>query len=124
MAKHNQLGQAGEQAAVDFLVAKGYHILHRNWRVRHLELDIVASDGKEVAIIEVKTRSNTLFFQPEEAVNRLKIHRVVAAANCYVKYFQPTLPLRFDIISVVGDKPPFHIEHIQNAFYPPLTCVH
>lgn len=32
MARHNELGRAGEQAAVDMLVAKGYSIVDRNWR--------------------------------------------------------------------------------------------
>ena len=42
MAKHNELGKAGEDAAVAYLESQDYLIRHRNWRRGHLELDIVA----------------------------------------------------------------------------------
>ncbi|MBQ8664454.1 MAG: YraN family protein, partial [Mailhella sp.] len=35
-------GAEGEDAAVRFLQHKGWKVLARNWRFRHLELDIVA----------------------------------------------------------------------------------
>ena len=119
MAGHNQLGKAGEEAAVAYLEEQGYTIRHRNWRKSHLELDIVATDGEELVAVEVKTRSNTDFTTPEEAVTPQKIRRLVIAADTYVKYFQLTLPLRFDIIALVGEPGNFHIEHLQDAFYPP-----
>jgi len=31
LAQHNELGKAGEQIAVDFLIEKGYKIKQRNW---------------------------------------------------------------------------------------------
>ena len=65
MAKHNDLGKAGENAAVAYLEQKGYLIRNRNWRKGHFELDIVAAKDNELIVIEVKTRSNTLFAEPE-----------------------------------------------------------
>ena len=56
MAKHNELGKLGEELAVQFLVDKGYEILEKNWRNKHKEIDIVAKDGSELVIVEVKTR--------------------------------------------------------------------
>jgi putative endonuclease len=32
MATHIDFGKLGEQLAEDFLIKKGYTILHRNWR--------------------------------------------------------------------------------------------
>lgn len=64
MAKHNDLGKAGENAAVAYLEQKGYLIRNRNWRKGHFELDIVAAKDNELIVIEVKTRSNTLFAEP------------------------------------------------------------
>ena len=61
MAKHNDLGKAGENAAVAYLEQKGYLIRDRNWRKGHFELDIVAAKDNELIVVEVKTRSNTLF---------------------------------------------------------------
>ena len=94
--------------------------MHRNWRSGKRELDIVARDGNEVAFVEVKTRRNTNFGRPEEAVDNRKIRRIVASADAYVRKYAVDLPIRFDIITVVGAEPPFEIEHIPDAFLPPI----
>lgn len=120
MAKHNELGKAGEDAAVAYLERNSYLIHHRNWRKGHFELDIVASKGNELVVVEVKTRSNTQFSQPEDAVDLLKIKRTVRAADTYIKLYQIDLRVRFDILTVVGNPGDFKIEHLKEAFYPPL----
>lgn len=120
MAEHNKLGKAGEEAAAAYLEHKGYNIRHRNWRCGHLELDIVAAKDNELIVIEVKTRHDTDFGLPEEAVDKLKIRRTVRAADTYIKLFQLDAPVRFDIVTVVGKEGDFKIEHIKEAFYPPL----
>lgn len=120
MAKHNELGKAGEDAAVAYLEKKGYVIRHRNWHRGHLELDIVAAKDNRLIIVEVKTRSNTDIMQPEEAVNPAKIKRTVRAADTYMQLFQIDAPVRFDVVTVVGEAGNFEIEHIKEAFYPPL----
>lgn len=120
MAEHNDLGKAGEDAAVAYLQRNGYLIRHRNWRKGHFELDIVAAKDNELIVVEVKTRSNTDFTQPEDAVNVSKIKRTVRAADTYIRMFQIDNPVRFDIITAVGNKDNFKIEHIKEAFLPPL----
>lgn len=120
MAKHNELGKAGEDAAVAYLEQHGYMIRHRNWRRGSYELDIVAAKENELIVVEVKTRSNTQFAQPEDAVDLPKIKRTVRAADTYIKLFQIDAPVRFDIITAVGNNKDFKIEHIKEAFYPPL----
>ena len=37
-----------------------------------------------------------------------------------IRLFQIDTPVRFDIITVVGDDGNFKVEHIEEAFYPPL----
>lgn len=120
MAAHYELGKRGEQAAADYLLQKGYHILHRNWHYRHKELDIVAEKNRQLVIIEVKTRKNDLFGNPEEAVDSRKIRRIVSSADAYIKKFAIDLPVRFDIITVLSDGEKEHLEHIENAFLPPV----
>jgi putative endonuclease len=44
----------------------------------------------------------------------------VIAADTYVKFFQLNTPVRFDIITVTGEKDNFKIEHFKEAFYPPV----
>ena len=46
MAGHNELGKDAEQMAADWLKAKGYEILHRNWRHKYYEIDIIALKNK------------------------------------------------------------------------------
>ncbi len=120
MATHNLLGKAGEDAVTEYLERNGYAIRDRNWRKNHLELDIVAVKDNELVVVEVKTRSNTNYIQPQDAVNWQKIRRIVVAADAYIKHFDLDIPVRFDIITVVGRPGTFKIEHIRNAFYPPL----
>ncbi|KAA6320685.1 hypothetical protein EZS27_029577 [termite gut metagenome] len=120
MAEHNTLGKDGEEAAVNYLLKHNYVIRHRNWRDSHLELDIVAAKDNELIIVEVKTRTNTNFTLPQDAVTEKKIKRTVLAADTYIRLFQLDVPVRFDIITVVGKSGSFKIEHIKEAFYPPV----
>ncbi len=119
MGKHNYLGKRGEQEAVCYLTGKGYRILHTNWRFNRLELDIVAFKENTLVVIEVKTRKSTEYALPHEAVTPLKVLRIVKATHAYIKYFGIDFPVRFDIITLVGEEDSFHIEHLENAFYPP-----
>ena len=120
MAAHNEFGKEGENAAVCFLEAQGYHIRHRNWRSGRKELDIVAEHQGELIVVEVKTRRNQIYGTPEESISEAKIRRIVSSADAYVRKFRIDLPVRFDIISLIGIEKPLKIEHIVNAFYPPI----
>lgn len=120
MAEHNKLGKAGEDAAVAYLERENYVIRHRNWRRGHLELDIVATKNDVLIVVEVKTRHDLDFGRPEEAVDLQKIKRTVRAADSYLKLFQIDNPVRFDIITAVGEERNFKIEHLEEAFFPPL----
>lgn len=120
MAKHNELGIQGEEEAAHYLACRGYTICHRNWHSGHKELDIVARKNHELVVVEVKTRRNDDFGTPEEAVTARKIRNIIASTEAYLKKYGIDLPVRFDIITVVGTTPPFHIEHIKDAFLPPI----
>lgn len=120
MAAHNELGKEGEEEAVRLLNEKGYVIHHRNWRSGKYELDIVAQQHDELVIVEVKTRRNVLYATPETAVDGRKIRRIVSSTNAYLHKYRIDANVRFDIITVTGTHKPFHIEHIENAFYPPI----
>ena len=104
MAIHNALGKAGEDAAAAYLERNGYEIRDRNWRKNHLELDIVATKDNELIIVEVKTRSNTEYVEPQDAVNWQKVRRIVIAADAYIKHFCIDMPVRFDIITELSKR--------------------
>lgn len=120
MAGHNDTGKMGEQAAVDMLTAKGYAIVDRNWRCGRLEIDIVAQRGPRLAIVEVKTRTDAAQNDPVDAVDRRKQLAMVRAGVAYARAFNLPHELQFDIIGVSGEPGNFKIEHIEDAFPPPL----
>lgn len=118
VAKHNQIGKEGEARSCAYLKEKGYTILHTNWRWHHFELDIVATNGKELVVVEVKTRSEDYLVAPEEAVNRGKIRRIILASDAYVRKYNLSLPVRFDIITLVKKEDRIELDHLEDAFYP------
>ena len=125
-AKHIELGQKGEQLSVELMEKKGFKILHRNWKMGHLEMDIIAANKNEIAFVEVKTRTSTFRGQPEEAVDVVKRKRMIAAANAYIKYYHEERKPRFDIIGILINKSGEieQITHLENAFLPPLKTIH
>ncbi len=120
MAKHNELRKEGETEAAEYLISKGYTIRHRNWRSGKRELDIVAQKDGELVIVEVKTRRSDEFGRPEEAITDRKIRNIIISTDAYIQRFEIDLPVRFDVITVTGTEPPFQIEHIEDAFLPPI----
>jgi len=116
MASHNELGTWGEELAADYLLRKGYTIIERNWKSGHRDIDIIATDGKEVVFVEVKTRRNRIFGDPEEAIDYQKLKNLRAAINHYVKFKQIHQNIRLDAITIVGtpeDGEP-EITHIED----------
>lgn len=118
MAKHLELGKAGEDAAVAYLEKRDYSIRHRNWRRGHYEIDIVAVKDNEVVFIEVKTRKNEEYGNPYEAVDMKKASNLMRAADTYIRLYELDNSIRFDILSITGSENNFKIEHIKEAFYP------
>ena len=64
MAAKDVLGRRGEDLAARYLERRGLVILSRNWRCRHGEIDLVATDAKRLVVCEVKTRSDTRHGRP------------------------------------------------------------
>lgn len=117
MASHNDLGKLGEDLATEYLQKNGYQILERNWCFQKAEIDIIAKKGGILAIVEVKTRSNTDFGSPQDFVNSKKIKLLVKAVDEYVNRNNMDFNVRFDIVAIQKDATICKIEHLQNAFY-------
>lgn len=123
MAKHNELGKWGEQLAERYLIDKGYYIRDRDWRFGKRDLDIIAVSEQQnlLVFVEVKTRQNDKFTEPEAAVDPRKIRNLGIAANAYIKEFALDYEIRFDILTIVGtEEADARIEHTENAFNPLL----
>lgn len=115
---HNlAMGEQGEELAADYLSKQGYRIVERRFRCKLGEIDIIAQDGSQLLFVEVKTRKNTSFGSPSEAVSHKKQQNIIHTARQYLSYKrQQNSPCRFDIVEVILDKGKASVNHIPNAF--------
>lgn len=121
MASHIEKGCFGEEVACRLLEAKGYRILELNWRCVHREIDIIAQDGGNLVIVEVKTRKADAWVKARNSVNNQKIKNLVLATNYYARTNNIDLHIRYDIIAVETlPNGNYSIEHIPDAFKPPI----
>jgi len=121
MSKAFELGRKGEDLAVEHLRSIGYEILAVNWFSHHLEIDIIAKDGSDLVIVEVKSRGSDSYEHPTEAVSNKKIRFLVNAAEAYIQENNLDLDTRFDVISIIFYGRNFELEHFKDAFYPPVN---
>jgi putative endonuclease len=123
----NPIGIAGEQEAAKMLEKKGFRIVERNWRMGHLEVDLIAESRDEIVFAEVKARTTTYGNKmPEEYVDEDKKRRMVAASNAYIKYRKIEKKTRFDIIGILINPETLDITyrgHLENAFQPQLRTI-
>jgi len=100
MAGNLHTGRSGESLAADYFLKKGYEILHRNWRHKRLEVDIIASRNGILHFIEVKTRTSTRFGHPEENVDAKKIRSLIDASAEFLFLYPQWKRVQFDVLSV------------------------
>jgi putative endonuclease len=112
-----RLGNEGERVAEDFLRRQRYAILERNYRCRSGEIDLIALDGGTVVFVEVKTRTQSDFGNPLEAVDRRKQRRLQRAAQFYVRQHRlENRNARFDAVAVWWEGGQCKCELVRNAF--------
>ena len=123
----NPIGILGEAEAARMLEDKGLRVIEHNWRMGHLEIDLIATNKTTIVFAEVKARTSTFGDKmPEEYVDELKQRRMVAAANAYIKYHKIEKTPRFDIIGIIIDPATQEITyrcHLEDAFVPRLRTI-
>lgn len=121
------IGIKGEAEAAKMLEKKGFKIVEHNWRLGHLEIDLIGESKKEIVIAEVKSRTSTYGdIRPEEYVDENKKRHMITAGNAYIKYRKIDKQLRFDIIGILIDPKTQEITyrcHLENAFHPTIKTV-
>jgi len=106
-------GAAGEERAAAWYAEHGYEVLHRNWRCREGELDIVVRRRRELVFVEVKTRRTDRFGTPAEAITHAKQRRLRVLAGQYLAATgERAASLRFDVVSILAGE----LEVIEAAF--------
>ncbi len=123
------LGAKGEKMVAGFLSKNGYEVVVKNWRCRHLEIDIIAVKENTVHFVEVKSLSSNELTEPYIKVDNTKRGRIIDAANCFLNSRSWYLFLHkvgmgsdfevsFDVASVVGCAGSFTVEFFENAYTP------
>ena len=115
------VGRRGEDLVHRWLQQQGMTIVARNFTPPggKSEADLIAWDGGELAVVEVKTRSNVDFGPPERNVNHEKHRKMIAAGEHYARRAEiPIERVRFDVVSVLIISGSVEFEHFKGAVQP------
>ena len=111
-AAHLLTGERGELEALFFLRRAGYTVVERRWRAPELnsDLDLVAWEGEQLCVIEVKTRTGLDktardLTPAAAAIDEEKRRMLRGMARAYRRTLPRELenertPVRFDVVSV------------------------
>ncbi len=105
-------GDAGEDLACQYLLNKGFKILHKKFRSRFGEIDIIANKGELVVFVEVKYRNSPKFGKGFEAISKSKMDKIIKTSQYFIASHPDKYIYRYDVISIDDGK----ITHIENAF--------
>jgi len=98
-----RLGKWGEDKALDYLLAQGCTYIDRNVRTPEGEIDILVTKDDALIFVEVKTRRNTSFGYPDEAVTEEKMEHLVNSAEWYLQSHEElSTDWRIDVIAIIG----------------------
>lgn len=101
MGDHLEKGRYGEDLATAFLLDAGYAILHRNWRHKHWEIDLIAVRNEVLHVVEVKTKNSVRHGFPEEGVTKSKFRFLQSAAEEYLILNPLWKRIQFDVLAIV-----------------------
>jgi putative endonuclease len=114
---HLETGRLGEALAERFFRDRGWTVLGRNVRVRGGEIDLVAMDGPELIVVEVRTRSIGKILPAEETVGPRKLKSLVRSGRIYVEKCRWKGPWRIDLLGINLDEE----GHPHFSYLPDIT---
>jgi putative endonuclease len=113
----SEQGSFFEGVAIDYLKKQGLEIVEKNVRMKFAEIDIVAKDGNILCFVEVRSRTNTRFGNPEATVDFRKQDKIIKAASMYLQRLYPRIPMcRFDVVAIQGTSVNPIVSYFKNAF--------
>ncbi|MDO9534619.1 MAG: YraN family protein [Bacillota bacterium] len=115
------IGSLGEKIAQEYLrKEKGFRVITKNYTCPIGEIDIIASDGKTLVFVEVRTSSMPSAAYAEESIGSHKQKKLRQLASFYLKAKKLGDCLcRFDVVIVLMEKETFlarEIKHFKSAF--------
>ena len=99
-------GQLGEQRALAFPLSRGLRLLHRNYRCKAGELDLVMQHDELLVFVEVRFRQHGHFGGGAASVDARKRLRLGRAAlmYCMQEVVAPDVSCRFDVVALGPDR--------------------
>jgi putative endonuclease len=111
-------GELTENIAVAYLAKHKVTVLHRNFRCKLGEIDIVAQDQNCLVFAEVRFRKNDNYGNAAESVSSAKQQKIIRAAKFYLqtRAWAQNCNCRFDVIAMSNSRESPKIEWIKDAF--------
>lgn len=110
---HYARGVRGEELACDYLHQQGYKVLHKRYKTKFGEIDVIVRKEDIICFVEVKLRAS--LEQALEAVTPRSRKRIEQSALFFISENADVscCDLRFDVIAITqGD----NITHLDNAW--------
>lgn len=113
-----ELGDFGENLALEHLKKAGLRIVKRNFRCPKGEIDIIAQDGELFVFVEVRVRTSNFRGYAEESIDQRKASKLQNIATYYLlqEGYRDWPPVRFDIVAIKWEGEEPEIRWIQAAF--------
>ncbi|MDE6591479.1 MAG: YraN family protein [Oscillospiraceae bacterium] len=113
----SETGKLGEELTAFYLEKSGYTILHRNFRIRGGEIDIIARKDDVIAFVEVKTRGEGSYESGAEAVTKRKRRLIIKTSLEYMIRYPEELQPRYDVAEVtVREGRVKRLRYLDSAF--------
>lgn len=112
-------GWLSERKAAQFLKRKGYKILHKNYRTRLGEIDLIVKRKEHIVFVEVKAMVDSPDFVPMDHFDWRKQKKQILLGRYYLNTLKREYYARFDLITVVKKDDDYFIEHHENVIQEP-----
>ncbi|PCJ21266.1 MAG: YraN family protein [Candidatus Cloacimonadota bacterium] len=117
MNEKKEFGQWGEDTALQYFIRLGAKLIQKNFQNRGGEIDLIIFYEDNLIFVEVRTRKNEDFMNPIDSIDLKKQKKIKRTAQYYYSYkWKQDSICRFDVISIIGSKENYKIEHIEDAF--------
>ncbi len=111
-------GDMAEDVAANYLSRRGYEVIHRKYRSRRGEIDLVCLHNNYLVFVEVKSTRKLNSIEINYRVDVRKQKRLYLCALDYIqKHGTPDGGVRFDVCLLKASSgEEWKINHIINAF--------
>lgn len=80
-----KVGDFGQKLAKKYLISKGFEVIAQNYYIKGGEIDLIVRKNNKIGFVEVKTRTNLIYGEPEDAIDVYKLIHLNRAAEVYLK---------------------------------------